>query len=184
VFSRLTRILAAGEPNPNLSKGMADEHCVMYGHDEPFETSNYSVRTTPRQEYEITTGKRGCAAKDMLDNIGRQVRIIRSIDELKLLKVVQKAGLVEEELIAVVRARHDMDTRVAYEFNTLPADQKTMHFRLTFAIFPICNEVDAIVIVAVDLCCPVRLAGALHRAHVPGACPAAHPSPTLVMVTC
>jgi hypothetical protein len=119
-------MLAAGESNPNLSKGMADEHCVMYGHDEPFETSNYSVRTTPRQEYEITTGKRDCAAKDKVDKKGKLVRIIRSIEELKLLKVVQKAGLVEEELIAVVSAQHDMDTRVAYEFGTLPADQKTM----------------------------------------------------------
>jgi hypothetical protein len=126
VFSRLTRILAAGEPNPDLSKGMADEHCVMYGHDEQFETSNYGVRTTPRQEYEITTGKRDCAAKDMEDKKGRPVRIIPRIEELKLLKVAQKAGLVEEELIAVVRARHDMDSRVAYEFSFLPADHKTM----------------------------------------------------------
>jgi hypothetical protein len=107
----MTCILAAGEPNPNLSKGMADEHCVMYGHDEPFETSNYGVRTTPRQEYEITTGKRECTAKDMEDKRGRPVRIIRRIEELKLLKAAQKAELVEEELIAVVRARHDMDTR-------------------------------------------------------------------------
>ena len=129
MFSRLIRILAAGEPNPNLSKGMADEHCVMYGHDEPFETSNYSVRTTPRQEYEITTGKRDCVAKDMEDKKGRPVRIIRRIEELKLLNVAQKAGLVEEELIAVVRARHDMDTRPAYIFSSPPTDQKTIHFQ-------------------------------------------------------
>ena len=101
----------------------------MYGHDEPFETSNYGVRTNPRQEYEITTGKRDCAAKDMEDRKGRPVRIIRRIDELKLLKVAQKAGLVEEELIAVVRARHDMDTRPAYIFSSPPTDQKTIHFQ-------------------------------------------------------
>jgi hypothetical protein len=106
---------------------MADEHCVMYGHDKPFETSNYGVRTTPRQEYEITTGKRDCAAKDMEDRKGRPVRVIRRIEELELLKVAQKAGLVLEELIAVVRARHDMDTRPAYEFSSLPAYQKTRH---------------------------------------------------------
>jgi hypothetical protein len=104
VFSRLTCILAAGEPNPNLFKGMADEHCLMYGHDEPFETSNYGVRTTPRQEYEITTGKRDCTAKNMEDRKGKLVRFIRRIEELKLLKAAQKAELVEEELIAVVRA--------------------------------------------------------------------------------
>ena len=136
MFSRLTRILAAGEPNPNLSKGMADEHCVMYGHDEPFETCNYGVRTTPRQEYEITTGKRDCAAKDMEDRKGKPVRIIRGIEELKLLKVAQKAGLVEEELIAVVRARHCMDLRSANKFSTLPAAQKTMHSHLPSLPFP------------------------------------------------
>jgi hypothetical protein len=96
----------------------------MYGHDEPFETSNYGVRTTPRQEYEITTGKRDCEMKDMEDKKGRPVRIIRRIEELKLLNVAQKAGLVEEELIAVVRARHHIDTRLAYEFSSLPADQR------------------------------------------------------------
>ena len=109
VCSRLTRVLAAGEPHPNLAKGMQDEHCEGYGRDEEFEATNYGVRTSPRKEYEITTGKRACAEKDMLDRKGRRVRIIRRIEELKLLKAAQKAGLVEEELVAVVRESHRID---------------------------------------------------------------------------
>jgi hypothetical protein len=81
---------------------MEDEHCAMYGHDEPFETTNYGVRTCPRQEYEITTGKKHCTAKDMLDRNGKRVRDVRTIEELQQHKAAQKAGLVEEELIAVV----------------------------------------------------------------------------------
>jgi hypothetical protein len=52
---------------------------------------------------------------------------------------------------------------------------------MTIAIFPICIEVDGIVTVAVDFGCPVCVAGALHRAHVPGACP---PSPVHGTVSC
>ena len=120
--SRLISVLDAGEPHPNLCKGMEDEHCAMYGHDEPFETTNYGVRTCPRQEYEITTGKRDCMAKDMLDRKGSRVRAIRRIEELKQLKAAQKAGLGEEELIAVVRESRNVflceSMLISSSFNT------------------------------------------------------------------
>ena len=75
----------------------------MFGHDEPFQTTNYGVTTTPRKEYEITTGKRDCPDKDKLDKKNRPVRIIRRIDELKQQKAVQKAALEDDEIVAVVR---------------------------------------------------------------------------------
>ena len=82
---------------------MIDEHCEMCDCNKEFVAVNYGVRTTPCQEYEIVTGKRECPASHMLDKKGRRVRIIQRIEELKRLKLVQKAGLTEIEIIAVVR---------------------------------------------------------------------------------
>jgi hypothetical protein len=95
-----------GAPHPNLSKGIHDEHCVMWGFDVKFTTSNYGLTTTPRNEYEISTGKRLCPEEDMQDNQGRRVRVIRRIEELRLLKLCVKARLTDDEILAVVRAQH------------------------------------------------------------------------------
>ena len=43
----------------------------------------------------------------MKDKKGRRVRVIRQIDELKRLKMCQKACLTDDEILAVVRALHD-----------------------------------------------------------------------------
>jgi hypothetical protein len=83
---------------------MEEEHCVKAGCDDEFVTSNYGIRTTPRKEYEIATGRRACPPGDMLDKKGRKVRVVRRIEELKGLKLVQRAGLEEAEILAVVRA--------------------------------------------------------------------------------
>jgi hypothetical protein len=96
-------MLHAGHPHPNLSKGMEEEHCVMAGCDDEFVSSNYGVRTTPRKEYEIATGRRACPPEDMLDKKGKKVRDVRPIAELKRLKLVQRAGLEDVEIVAVVR---------------------------------------------------------------------------------
>ena len=82
---------------------MKDEHCEMAGCNESFITSNYGVETTPRAEYEIATGQRECSPGDMKDKKGRRVRVIRNLEELKLLRVVQDAEIGEEEIVAVVR---------------------------------------------------------------------------------
>ncbi len=95
--------LSAGAPHPDLSKGMEDEHRVMAGCSDEFVTSNYGVRTNPRKEYEIAKGLRACPAEDMLDKKGKKSRVVKSIEELKLLKIAQKAVLSEDEILAVVR---------------------------------------------------------------------------------
>ncbi len=97
-----SELAAAGAPHPNLSKGMEEEHCVKAGCDDEFVSTNYDVRTTPLKEYEIATSRRECPPKDMLDKKGRKVRIVRDINELKMLKLAQTAGLVTEEIMAVV----------------------------------------------------------------------------------
>ncbi len=69
-----------------------------------FTTTNYGLVTTPLKEYEISTGQRACPAEELLDKKGKHVRIIRRIEELKLLKLCQKARLTEDEILAVVGA--------------------------------------------------------------------------------
>ena len=80
---------------------MKDEHCEMAGCDESFITSNYGVETTPRAEYEIATGQWECSPGDMMDKKGRRVRVIRNLEGLKLLRVVQDAEIGEEEIEAL-----------------------------------------------------------------------------------
>jgi hypothetical protein len=96
-------LLAAGAPHEDLYKGITDEHCAKAGCTDDFETSNYGVRTNPLKEFEIATGQRQCPAEDMLDRKGRKVRVVKRIEELKLLKTAHKAGLTDDEILAVVR---------------------------------------------------------------------------------
>jgi hypothetical protein len=92
-----------GEPHPDLAKGIRDEHCVAFGCGEEFESDNYGVKTTPKDEYEITTGVRECPARSMLDRNGNRVRKIQSVGELSRTQAAIRAGLGEEEIVAVVR---------------------------------------------------------------------------------
>ena len=95
-------MISAGAPHQDLAKGMEDEHCAKTGCSDEFVTGNYNVRTNPRKEYEIATGRRACPAKDMLDKQGRTVRVVKRVEELKLLEVARRAGLTEDEILAVV----------------------------------------------------------------------------------
>jgi hypothetical protein len=105
---------------------MEDEHCVKAGCSDEFVTGNYGVRTNPRKEYEIATGQRACPAEDMLDKKGKKVRVMKRIEELKQLKMARKAGLSEDEILAVVRPpsaclNHPANERAMYAFGFLLA---------------------------------------------------------------
>ena len=76
----------------------------MWGFDVEFTTSNYGLTTNPLKEYEISTGKRQCPEEGMKDKKGRRVRVIRPLEELRRLKLCPKAGLTDDEILAVVRA--------------------------------------------------------------------------------
>ena len=97
-----------GAPNPNLSKGIRDEHCVMWGFDVELKTGNHGLTTTPKREYEISVGMQICPEVDMKDKEGIIVRVIRRIVELRQLQVCLKAGLssrlTDDENLTVVRA--------------------------------------------------------------------------------
>ena len=95
---------AAGEPHPDLAKGMMQEHCEMHGHAEPFTTDNYGLTTTPEDEYKIATGQMACPKNAKKDKEGKIVRVVKPLEVLKTLPAAQRAKLVEMEVIAVVRA--------------------------------------------------------------------------------
>ena len=76
----------------------------MAGCDLMFTTCNYGVTTTPRKEYEISTGLRACPDQDLRDKKHRRVRIIQPLAELKGLKTCREAKLKEIEMLAVVGA--------------------------------------------------------------------------------
>ena len=82
---------------------MEDEHCYKTGCNDEFITGNYGVRTNPRKEFEIATGRIACPDEDMLDKKGKKVRVVKRIEELELPKTAKKAELNQEEILAVVR---------------------------------------------------------------------------------
>ena len=94
----------AGDPHPDLAKGMMQEHCEMHGHAERFTTDNYGLTTTPEDEYRIATGQMKCPEEARKDREGRVVREVRPLAVLMALPAAQRAKLVEMEVTAVVRA--------------------------------------------------------------------------------
>ena len=74
----------------------------MSGCDIEFYTTNYGVKTTPRKEYEISTGLRECPEEDMRDRSGRKQRVIQRIDALKTLEICRRSQLSDDEILAVV----------------------------------------------------------------------------------
>ena len=74
-----------------------------------FTTTNYGITTSPLKEYKIATGERPCPEQDMKDRHGRTVRTLRSIDALRTLEICSKAGLTDDEILAVVRGRAAAD---------------------------------------------------------------------------
>ena len=76
----------------------------MQGHAERFTTDNYGLTTTPQQEYRIVTGQARCPEEARKDKTGKIVREVKPLAALKALPAVERAKLVEMEVIAVVRA--------------------------------------------------------------------------------
>jgi hypothetical protein len=100
-------LLSAGFPNLKFDEAIRAEHCEKVGHNIPFKTSNYDLTSTPEREFEIaTTGKVGgkdVPKKDLCDKNGNEVRVIRSMEDLKRLPLVIRSGLKPYEILCVVR---------------------------------------------------------------------------------
>ena len=87
------RPCTAGDPHPNLKRGMEEEHCEMYGHNVPFTTKNYGITTTPEKEYKIITGEIQCPEEDKMDRDGKIVRAIKTIEDLQELQHAKDCNL-------------------------------------------------------------------------------------------
>lgn len=85
-----------GLPNPNLMEGMEAEHCKREDSKDEFNPGNYDTTTTPAAEWGVVTD----------ESKGRQVtagpRRVRSLKELMEHPLSVEAGLVKEELIAMM----------------------------------------------------------------------------------
>jgi hypothetical protein len=105
-----------GAPNPKIFKGMRNEHCFRDNAEGEFKTSNYNIRTCPRQEWEfVVDPKPGFryphtpAEKEQWPIVeewrgphGRSVIHIKEfVKNPNVDKMIKKAGLRIEEVIAV-----------------------------------------------------------------------------------
>lgn len=92
--NRMT-LLRAGRPWLRISEGMEREHCSMKGSECEFESSNYHVKTTPRNEWQIAKLQRECVDTKG----GRRIPNYKQCVELPEAK---DAGLTEDEVVAVI----------------------------------------------------------------------------------
>ncbi len=133
-----------------------------------FDTSNYGVRTNPRKEYEIATGRRECPAEDMLDKKGKKVRVVKRIDALKVLKIARKARLTEDEILAVVR------TPPVAGILPCRCNLRIMHVLRIFLFFaPVSQRCDPLV------CSQMLYTGPMFEVPHPRPCHAPFPPPPL-----
>jgi hypothetical protein len=91
-----------GTPHLNFEVAMWREHCQKPGWDKEFITSNYNIRTTPKQEWMYIVGdetgnRLPCPAADR----GHGRRIV-PISELLQLPLSKAANLIRAEMIAIV----------------------------------------------------------------------------------
>jgi hypothetical protein len=75
---------------------MRDEHCARFDSDDSFETSNYKITTTPRQEWDIVVN---CDVSKADMRAGRR---IPNISELMKLQIAMDSKLTDYEVIIVV----------------------------------------------------------------------------------
>jgi hypothetical protein len=88
-----------GQPNPNIERGVKNEHCMEHlGSKLEFSSDNYKILTTPSMEYDIATGAMVCP-KD-------PVRNYQDLDNLMQLEIVKHAGLDRQEVLSIVRMKY------------------------------------------------------------------------------
>ncbi len=88
-----------GAPDLKFIEAMKAEHCTKQGWETKFISSNYSIETYPKKEWEIVVDFRiDLMSKEDL----RQDRTIKRIAELEELDLVKATHLQKPEIIAVV----------------------------------------------------------------------------------
>jgi hypothetical protein len=88
-------------PSLDFERAMRAEHCERADSHDTFTTSNYNLSTNPALEWSYAVDGAKAPHEQLLDKEGREVRKIRSINELMKLDIVKKAGLHRAEVISV-----------------------------------------------------------------------------------
>ena len=98
-----------GLPNADLAKGMEDEHCNMPNSDTTFNSSNYDIETTARQEWQVVcTGAfpTSCSEeyKRKSNAFNRKIRKLKDLMKLDSVRADSNGenGLSEAEVKAIV----------------------------------------------------------------------------------
>jgi hypothetical protein len=85
-----------GLPNPNLMEGMRAEHCRRQDSKDEFKPGNYDTTTTPAQEWLVVTDE------EEAKRVSVGLRKVRTLKELMEDEAVQRAGLRDVELLALL----------------------------------------------------------------------------------
>ncbi len=86
-----------GNPHLDFFRAMQLEHCTKGGNDLIIETTNYRLKTTPKQEWQILVDGAEVKPADMRHN-----RVVKSVSAYMELDAVRLAKLSKPEVIAVV----------------------------------------------------------------------------------
>ena len=86
-----------GNPHIDFEFAMKAEHCSKSGSKFSFTSTNYSITTTPENEWMITVNGKECPEHQM-----KYGRTIRNVDQLMKKPLAVKAKLQKVEVIAVV----------------------------------------------------------------------------------
>eukprot|EP00960_Hanusia_phi_P077423 768693-Hanusia_phi.AAC.3 len=85
-----------GLPQPNLYRGMENEHCRAEDSEEEFVTGNYHIKTTPKEEWLAVTDVR--RRQELSDG----QRVVRDVEQLVRAEAAVEAGLMKEEILALL----------------------------------------------------------------------------------
>jgi hypothetical protein len=96
-----------GFPHANIVEGMKEEHCNMPNSNYEFESANYKIKTTAKNEWDVVQSGKYPPHKEYKAASSKHARRLRPMQELKSLHQVKpdkngENGLIEAEIMAIV----------------------------------------------------------------------------------
>jgi hypothetical protein len=96
-----------GLPHASILEGMKDEHCNMPNANHEFESANYKIKTTAKNEWDVVQSGKYPPHKEYKAASSKHARRLRPMQELKSLHQVKpdkngENGLIEAEIMAIV----------------------------------------------------------------------------------
>mmetsp|Transcript_13572 Transcript_13572/g.37552 ORF Transcript_13572/g.37552 Transcript_13572/m.37552 type:complete len:396 (+) Transcript_13572:278-1465(+) len=92
-----------GPPFADLYRGIEAEHCYCSGSDNEFTSLDYHrITTTPKREFQLSTGKRSAERTELLDSNAHIIRTPHVVYQIMGDIEIQRAGLKLEEVLACI----------------------------------------------------------------------------------